>query len=256
MPVTLRVRSNDPVVEVQRRTSAQAVITHLGSLPQSRILCFLDDEDSALLRDVFGAANRGAYRPIKDNTPLAGLPEYVIECIYVDDGVSLPFPRVIDDLVYVHGRTCADEVGLAMTLAHELQHAIQHARYRQVWAVNSLIHELPRAVILALKLKWTDIPIELEARIVSKHTAECLLGEQPVRKYIERKIAERITEDDAADWQVIQGLSRSASVDLAGSTYILFKRLKPYRSELEAILREKKTDEDFSDIELDAFLES
>jgi hypothetical protein len=34
-----------------------------------------------------------------------------------------------------------------------------------VWAVNSLIHELPRAAILALNLKWTDIPIELESTV-------------------------------------------------------------------------------------------
>ena len=45
--------------------------------------------------------------------------------------------RVIDDLVYLYGSTCADEVGLTMTLAHKLQHAIQHGKERNVWAVNS-----------------------------------------------------------------------------------------------------------------------
>ena len=143
LPVTLKVKSYEAVVMAQREAAAQLVLDHFGDrLPPSRLLCFLDDDDPPTLRGERGAANRGLYGPIHDNTPMADWPDYVTNCIFVDDGISLPFPRVIDDLVYLYGSTCANEVGLTMTLAHELQHAIQHANVRKVWAINGLVPQL------------------------------------------------------------------------------------------------------------------
>lgn len=255
MPLTLKVKSEDGAVKPQRETAAQRVIAYFGlCLPESRLLCFLDDEDPSTLRGLYGPANRGIYGPIHDGTPLAEWPGYVADHIYVDDGVSLIFPRVVDDLVYLYGSTCVDEVALTMTLAHELQHAIQHGKVRTLWAANSLIHDLDKKIIDALKLRWADIPTELEARIVSKRAAECLLGEQPVRQYIDRKIAERISEDDIADWQFVRTLTPLSSVDLVGGTQLLFERLKAYKSALEVVLQERKGNPDFSDIDLDNFL--
>jgi hypothetical protein len=258
MPVTLKVKSEDPAVRTQREIDAQRVLAHFcNNLPASRLLCFLDDEDPPDLRRDCGAANRGFYAHIHNGTPLAALPEYVTDCIYVDDGVSLPYPRVVDDLVYLYGSTCANQVGLIMTLAHELQHAIQRNSGRQVWAVNSLINQVEKSVIDALKLMWADIPIERESRIVAKRVAVTLLGEQRVTQYIDEKIRERVSEEDAADWQFVRTLTPSSAVDLVGSTNVLFRQLKGYRSELEAALqRSKRTNrEDFGDIDLDAFLE-
>lgn len=114
----------------------------------------MDDDDPPTLKGDRGAANRGFYGPIHNTTRLPDLPDYVASCIFVDDGISIPFPRVVDDLVYLYGSTCANEVGLTMTLAHELQHAIQHANVRKLWAANSLINRLDRKVIDALKLQW------------------------------------------------------------------------------------------------------
>ncbi len=102
-----------------------------------------------------------------------------LACIFPDDGVSNPpFPRVIDELIYLYGSTCADEVGLVIVLAHELQHAIQHANVRKPWALNGLVLKLDTNVFDALKLTWADIPIEREARIVSKRMAVHLFGEK------------------------------------------------------------------------------
>jgi len=216
----------------------------------------LDDNDPVILKHAFGAANRGAYGPIKDSTSLDIWPDYVTGCILVDDGISLLFPRVIDDLVYLYGSTCANEVGLTITLAHELQHSIQHAYARRVWAVNSLIPQLPKTAIAALKLQWADIPIERETRIVSKGVAVDFFGEQRVTEYIDEKIAQGITRGDVADvadFQFIRTLTPSSSVDLTDDTQQLFNRLKSHRSELEAVLQEKKDDPDFSDIDLDAY---
>ncbi len=256
MPVMLKVKAKDAAVKTEREVAAQRVIHHFGlCLPDSRLLCFLDDEDPATLRSIFGLANRGIYGPIHDGTPLPEWPEYVADCIRVDDNVSFIFPRVIDDLIYLYGSTCVDEVGLTMTLAHELQHAIQHCRARKLWAANSLIHGLERKTIDAVKIKWADIPTELEARIVGKRVAECFFGERRVTEYVDRRIAERITANDLDDWQFIRTLMPSSSVDLVRSTQFLFERLKGHRSELESVLQENLGSPDFGEIHLDEWLE-
>jgi hypothetical protein len=257
MPVTLRVKSEVFALRTKREAAAQRVLAYFGySLTPSKLLCFLDDDDPSSLRGELGAANRGLYGPIHDSTPLTERPDYVRNCILVDDGVSI-YRRVVDDLVYLYGSTCANGVGLAMTLAHELQHAIQHSSVRELWAVNSLVNQLEKTVINTLKLTWADIPIEREARIVSKRAASHLFDEQRVTQYIDEKIRERVSEGDVDDWRFVRSLTLSSSVDLMGSTHMLFQRLKGYRSELEdALQREKMCNpEDFSDIDLDAFLQ-
>jgi hypothetical protein len=256
MPVTLKVKANDPAVNSQRQAVAQRVLGYFGScLPPSRLLVFLDDDDPPLLRLERGSANRGIYGPIHDETPLYDWPDYIQNSIYVEDLAPSYLQRVVDDLIYIYRSTCASEVGLAMTLAHELQHAIQHSNTRKVWAVNGLVTNLDRRIIEVEKLTWADIPIEREARIVSRRVAVQFFGEQRVVQHIDQKIAERVTEDDAADWQFVRSLTALSSVDLVGDTQRLFSRLKPYRSELEAALREKKKNTDFSDIDLDTYFE-
>jgi hypothetical protein len=160
MALTLHVKCGNEVVRIQRESVARRVLDYFGScLPTSRLLCFLDDTDAPGLKLDYGVANRGGYLPVHDNIPLPSLPEYVTSCIFIDDGISFPFPRVMDDLVYLHGSTCNDDVGLTITLAHELQHAIQHATMRKVWAVNGLAAQLRRETIVAVKLTWADVPL-------------------------------------------------------------------------------------------------
>jgi hypothetical protein len=102
MPVTLRAKSQDTALRAKREAIAQRVLARFADyLPTSRLLCFLDDDDSPGLKLTFGATNRGLYGPVRDSTPMADWPEYVTNCILFDDGVSLLRPRVIDDLVYV-----------------------------------------------------------------------------------------------------------------------------------------------------------
>jgi len=239
---------------MQREAAAQRVLDYFdGGLPSSRLLCFLDDGDPPMLKQIFGVSNRGLYGPINDSTPFADCPDYVTDCIFLDDGVSLFYPRTIDDLVYLYGSTCGNAVGLTMTLAHELQHAIQHSNARRVWAVNGLVPQLHKTVIAALKLDWFDIPVEREARIVSKRVAVSFFGEGRVTQYIDEKIAEAVTENDVADWQFVRTLTPSSPADIVADTQRLFQRLKGYRPDLEAVLKEKKEDPDFCDINLDEY---
>ena len=87
-----------------------------------------------------------------------------------------------------------------MTLAHELQHSIQHAADRDIWAYNTLVMQLPKTRIRELGLTWQDVPTEREARIVAKRACELILGVEPTADYIEQRISSAALERDRNDW--------------------------------------------------------
>jgi len=258
MPPTVKVKSSDAIVKRRREAAAYRVIDHFGNrLTDRRLLCFLDDEDCHTLKTHFGHSNRGFYAPIGGGNFWSEWPDYLKECVLVEEPSSLLLTFVFDHVIYLHGSTCANEIGLAMTFAHELQHFVQHITVPKIRAQNSLIQNLPKNVINALGVKWCDIPIEREARFVSKQTAEKLFGAQPVRRFIDSKIAEALDPSDADDWLFIQTIQTypSRSYDLAAETARLFQRLKPYRSELEKLLHQVREDPDFKDIDLTILVE-
>src|SRR5215470_4009992 len=97
----LQVKSTNRETQLQRETTALRVIAQFGlSLAKSRMLCFLDDEDPAILKDTFGKANRAIYAAVRDSTPLEIWPDYVIDHILVDDGEHFVYQRVVDELFY------------------------------------------------------------------------------------------------------------------------------------------------------------
>jgi len=249
MPVTLAVKSSDDVVKTRREAAAQRVVAYFGGqLPNRRLLCFLDDEEWQTLKDQYGIANRGFYSPRINTSDQHWqiAPEYVRESVSVE-----PF---FDDFIYLHGSTCSNDVGLTMTFAHELQHFVQHGNTLGLWAANTLIPRLPESVINALGLTWCDVPHEREARIVSKRTAENLFGAEVVKRYINAKVAEFVTEDDAADWKCIRGLATSTPYDLVRETALFFPRLRDYRADLECVLQHLYSDPDFKDLALGKLL--
>src|SRR5258706_2943718 len=72
MPVTVNVKSKDDVIRMRREKAAQRVVSHFGlCVPQSRVLCFLDDENPSGLKRVFGMANRGFYGVVRDGDDLS-----------------------------------------------------------------------------------------------------------------------------------------------------------------------------------------
>ncbi|MFZ1971640.1 MAG: hypothetical protein WAU89_02280 [Candidatus Acidiferrales bacterium] len=256
--VTLVVRPEGSGTPSRRRELARRVIEVFTSeLANSRLLCFLDDQDPPIIRFDRGPANRGFYAPIHDGTPLDWVPDYASGHIYVDDGVSVFYPRVVDGLIYLHGSTCDDEVGLVMTLAHELQHAVQHAKSWKIWALNSLVNELDRSIIREVKLTWADVPIEVEARIISKRIAEQIFGHKRVTAYIDGRIVARVTEADVTDWIYVRSLDSTISVDLDSGSRLLFTRLRDWRSELQAALqRAKAASQSYNDVSLDSFFDA
>jgi hypothetical protein len=140
-----------------------------------------------------------------------------------------------------------------MAFAHELEHFIQWCYMRRVWAVNTLIQNLSKAIIQAEGLRWSDIPIEREARSVSKRTAERLFGTAQVLQFTENKIAEAADKNEKADWQYIRGLDASLPYDVTIETKLIFQRLKRYKKNFEEILQNDKGDPDFIDIDLAAY---
>ncbi len=257
MAITLEVKSDDPSIKTHREAAARRVIDHFdASLAAARLLCFLDDEDPPELKQKYGVANRGGYLRVYNPEHLDGWPNYVRRLVY-PYSLTGGQTRVFDGVIYLYETTCADEVGLTMTLAHELQHAVQFSKERQLWAANSLVAQgLTGQSVAALGLEWKDIPIEVETRIIAKRLAERFFGEKRVRQYIESRISARITESDAADWQFVRTLTSSSAVDLAGETRRLFKRLMGYRRELEDALQQLQIESpDYADVDLDDFFD-
>jgi hypothetical protein len=251
--VAIKIKAAREDVCTHRKAVAQQVVNYFGeSVLPSNLLCFLDDADTPDIKNQYGIANRALYGPVHDPTSLAIFPSYVTDCILMEDTISGSLELAFDNLVYLHGSTCEDEIGLTMALAHELQHAVQRTTVRKLWAVNTLIPNLSRATIRALNLTWIDIPIEREARIISKRVALRYFDSERVHEFINKRIAANVTENDVVEWQWVRELTALSSADVAAETTLLLARLKNYRSEIESLLREKKisTDPDFLDVDL------
>jgi hypothetical protein len=257
MSTTVKVESSDASVRVQRETVAQRVLTQFGDrLPDLRLLCFLDTEDWQPFRDYAGEANRGFYTPLKRDTfTWPPWPDYVMAHIFVNDPASISVGRAFDHVIYLHGSSCEDQVGLTMTLAHELQHFVQYGSARKVWAENSLIPMLSRDVIAASGLQWSDIPIEREARTVSKRIAEKLFDADRVARYIDTRITGALNAADRADWKFVRELSTSVPYDLESATRLIYKRLYSFRGEIKGLLEGLKDDPDFAPVDLNELCE-
>lgn len=247
MTTRLIVKSEESGQKRQREEEAHRVIARFDACgPSFRLLCFLDDKDWPAWRGPGMKANRGVFIRKRD------WPRRV--------SAYLEVTGEFDGLVYLHGSTCSNSVSLTMTLAHEMQHVVQYCTSLKLWAENSLatkiLRELEPQEFRALKLSACDIPHEREARIVAKRVAENLFGTEVVGRHIEAKMAEFVTEQDAADWDCIRTLETQFPYDLATETKLFFLRIKDCRLKLaRALHRLQKTDDpDFKDVDLDALL--
>jgi hypothetical protein len=255
MSILLHVKCNDVATRKKRHETAKRVIAEFrDKLPKPELLCFFDDEDSKSLKQNFGIANRGFYKPLKSGPHgINGwylLPEYVKESILVEDPSSLWRSKVADHLIYLHGSTCANPTAFVMTFAHELQHFVQYGNYRDLWAASTVLMNLEREFYPKAGVKIFDIPIELEARIVSKKAALSICGEEEVSRYIESRIAECATPEDVEDWRFVRDLQITTNDLLLAESKRVFSRLAPYRAEIESALALARDDADFKGLNL------
>jgi len=258
MAVTLEVMSHDAVAKAKRKAAAERVLQEFdGKLPDLKLLAFFDDGDDPHVRRDWGPANRGISGPITAKSPTLR---------WLLDPLGMP-RRVRDDYgIYLHGSTCADEIALTMTFAHELQHFVQYGFKRQLCAGGRLIRSLPTDVQERERLGWLDIPHEREARIVAKKIGVELFGEDAVKGYIDRLIKE--TQQRCIDQTISQSEINaeiedlrfsqkfddlSVPYDLATEMKAIFRRLKPYEKELEDVLRQKRECPDYQDVNLSSY---
>jgi hypothetical protein len=248
MPVKFHVKSADAEIKANREKTAQRVHDCFNStLPDTRVLVFLDDEDCEELKSDLGATNRAIYIPIQDDRSMPGIPNYVRSKTYTYEGLQRI--STVDDLVYLHGSSCADEVGMTMTIGHELQHVVQHNKTQVLWRVNALFNGIGSKNVTMLGLRLSDIPIEVEAKIVGKRVAEEIFGQERVKQCIAKKIAD--VPDDIGDWKFVQTLMPSMTVDLEAETRRLLVRARPCREKLEDLWRRTRGPSFFG-VELDS----
>jgi hypothetical protein len=259
MPLTLEVRGRDDSVKEQRRAWAARVIEYFSDkLPTLRLLVFVDDTDAPTLTT--GPTMRGRFQPTsKQHFNATCWPRVLAEKLRT---ININAPESTfhyDAVIYVPDSTCngeTNEASLTMTPAHELQHFIQYGSNRDLWAWNTVPGNLLKTTITRLGLKWRDIPIEYEARVVAKRAAQTILGEKRTAGYIECRINERVTDSDADDWQFIQGIDTSSTgpFDCAAKTQELFQRLVPVRNELEQALDNSRRLPEFANLNLDEMM--
>jgi hypothetical protein len=251
-PITLHVKSEIPGIRSHRKQVCRRVREYFQrnfQVPsQLRVLCFFDDRDAPEVKaECGGPANRGVHWPVRGQG-LAMWPDYMWNIIAPIDTLShLTWP--FDSVIYLHGSTCEEDVGLTITFAHELQHFLQYANERRIWAVNVLLMNLPNLPTEDLKMPW-DIPIEREARTVAKQVAESLYGEDIVRRHAMKKIDAHATDNDAKDWTFFRDVDPSTVYCVADATKSLVERYKPELKQLQQ-LPECRNDPDFSAIDFD-----
>jgi hypothetical protein len=251
---SLHVRSKDADIQKHREDACARVLEFFEQntpIPvEDRVLCFLDDRDLPNLKVAFGGvANRGVHWPIRGQG-LGIWPTDMWNVIAPPDNLygetTWPFASV----VYLHGGTCQNDIGLTLSLAHELQHFMQFVNARSLWAVNALLGS-PDLPTEDLKVPW-DLPVEKDSRVLSKRVAESIFGKERVEGYISDRINARITDLDAQDWEFVKGIDPFARYDAAAETRTLVHK---YRSSLKQLQLAPKwlQDPDVSTIDFDGY---
>jgi hypothetical protein len=149
----------DRQIDASRTALANQVIDNLcPTLPGVRVAVLLDSGDWYKLRER-GSENRGAFYPVNSATYCeTDWPSHLRDFLVSLD-INWKASFTCESAVYLHNSTCEAPASLVMTLAHELQHAIQYATNQTVWAYNSVVTNLPREWIQHLQLSGTTYPL-------------------------------------------------------------------------------------------------
>jgi hypothetical protein len=214
----------------------------------ARVLCYLDDRDIASLKERWGGgSNRGVHWPIRGQ----GLHDWPRDMWYTVAPTEPTSGEIIwtyDSVVYLHGSTCNMEVQLAMTLAHELQHFLQFANQKQIWAINVLLANLPYLPTPDLSHRY-DLPTERDARIISKRVAVSIFGKSRVDEHIGTMARANSSLEDAADWEFIRALDSNEAYDPKIGTAPFVRRHRRTLEELQRTTFAK--DRDLGTVSLD-----
>lgn len=235
--MTIYVKSNDVSIREDRESLCKRVLeTFKAHLPSLRFLCFIDDVDSPELKEKIGQANRGVcvnldiYESLPEWQRLP-LPQYVKSHLYDQTSGE----RIFDSLIYLHGSTCAAEVSMVITLAHELQHLLQHGNEPRLFSVDALMIGLAGKGLISGFNHWMDHPSEHEALLVSKRVATRMCGEEAVRVYADSQITSTTDSNEKTRWEFFQNLSLSTTYHFAAEVNAL---VQEHRATLEEYIHQ------------------
>jgi len=239
--VTVYVKSNDVSIREDRESLCERVLeTFQAHLPSLHFLCFIDDDvDSPELKKARGQANRAVHISIEIDESLpeicrVPLPPYVRSRLY--DPTSKE--RVFDSLIYLHGSTCAVEVSMIISLAHELQHFLQAGNEPLLWVADALMIQLAKDNFISGFNNSQDHPSEHEAMLVSKRVATRMCGEEAVRLYADSQIISTVDKEKSR-WEFFQKLSLSTTYHFAAEINALVQK---HRTTLEQYIKDNPYD--------------
>jgi len=244
--------ASNEAVSKERRVIADRVIDRRAARLRSLRLTILLDGSYWLELKENAPENRGMFRPVSsaylDDEPI--WPSRLLEKIAVFQAEPWAFEPSCDAAIYLHDRTCQSIESLTMTLAHELQHAIQYGAARPIWAINTVVTNLPKELIEKHQLQWSDIPIEREARIFAKRVCEEVIGSDRTAQYIRDRIAHGTVQRDVDDWKFIEAIDtkRASNYDLSRETHKLLCSIESCRPALEDILNGLPHQPEFADL--------
>jgi hypothetical protein len=208
-------------------------VDQLIGLPPKRIYrYFATFEDSALFEA--HPLARGFHLEF-DREKVKELPLYLRDCFSLTPeemgkvAIDAPLEDLVafDDLIYLRCNTCLDSTGCVVTYAHELHHVVQNHRHPILVKANSLLREkLPDVKPDATE---RDLPMEVEANIVSKHTAELVCGEASVQAFAERQVFLTKTGhlgSQAKRWKYFLELVSTTPYDFVDATLRLVETYK------------------------------
>jgi hypothetical protein len=249
--VELHILSKDESVSARQRQAAESVLRYFEDnysiLPDPKVICILDVQDDWDLKRELGAENRGI-NCLPRGHIYRSLPSYVQALIGHVNPRTRKLEWPFDMVIYLHGTTCETEIGLSLCFAHELQHFIQYAQRRSLWALNALLVELQNPDFQF----WWDFPTEREARTVSKRLGVALFGEKAVGSYIQKQILAHVTDTDARDWESFSSIDFSTPYELAIETMHL---VETHRVELVRALEKFRAEEAFAGLGLERLIQ-
>lgn len=248
---TLRVLPADiqdsSEVVAHRRQVAQRVLDYFEQnyriADTPKVICILDSQEGWELKQQLGVDNRALHSLLKGEIYRL-LPDYVQKIVYPMNPQACDVEQPFNSVIYLHRSTQATDIGLTLSLAHELQHFIQFAQKRSLWVADLLLKELRSQEFRV----WWDFPAEVEARIVSKRVALALFGESAINSHIYEQILAHVTDNDVKDWEFTQSIDPAADFDLAVSTRPL---VQAHREALKSLLKKRQTEPEFKNVDLD-----
>jgi hypothetical protein len=140
--ISFHVKSGNAEQLEKRDQICRRVIACFDEQPDAPIapvtvICLIDDQDFPPFKTNGNEATRGFFAPLFGRGLQGLMPDYFWNTVapFSEQLGTINYPY--DCVIYLHGSTCMTEIGLTLTLAHELQHFVQYSTKRRLWAANT-----------------------------------------------------------------------------------------------------------------------